>query len=194
MKFIIGLGNPGERHVGTRHNLGFMVLDEYAKKHLPSQISWEKSDKFKAYVLDLSLNIKLIKPQTFMNNSGMGVKAVTTYFKINPSDIIVVHDDLDLPLGKIKVRKGGSGAGHHGVESIIDKLGTDDFIRVRLGIGNLQTLSAEHKEHSINVEHYVLEQFMAKEKSTVKRMIKLAVGAIDTLLEDGLEKAQNQHN
>ena len=191
MKLIVGLGNPGEKYSKTRHNLGFEVLDELAKKL--NLVDWSLEGKFKSELIKAPQLI-LVKPQTYVNNSGMAVKLLTTYYKLPTTDLIIIHDELDLPLGKIKVRLGGAAAGHHGVESIISALGTDQFIRVRLGIGNLRTLSGEHKGQSISAEKFVLEPFIPKEKPQVKHMIKQAIKALDLLLEKGLDSAQNQFN
>lgn len=199
MFLIVGLGNPGEKYIGTRHSLGFEVVDALARKLGVG--SWELEKKFKAEMAQATHNSSLIthhsilaKPQTYMNLSGMAVSALVNYYKIPPENIIVIQDELDLPLGHIKLRLGGSGAGHHGVESIIEKLGTDKFIRIRLGIGNLQSQSGEHKHRSFNAEHFVLDYFAPSEKSSVKRMIKEALKAIDIILEKGLDKAQHQFN
>lgn len=191
MKLIVGLGNPGEKYLGTRHNLGFKVLDDLTRKL--NLVDWVKEDKFKAELIKAP-ELILVKPQTFVNQSGMAVKLLTAYYKIPTTDVIIIHDDLDLPLGKIKVRLGGAAAGHHGVESIIKDLETDQFIRVRLGIGNLKTLSGEHKRISFNAEKFVLEPFIHSEHAQVKHMIKQSIKAIEILLEKGLEKAQNQFN
>lgn len=191
MRLVVGLGNPGEKYQKVRHNLGFEVLDELVKKL--NLVDWSLEDKFKAEVIKTQQLI-LVKPQTYMNNSGMAVRQLADYFKISPEDLIIIHDELDLPLGKIKVRLGGAAAGHHGVESIINSLGTDQFIRVRLGIGNLKTQSSEHKHSHINVEKFVLEPFLHSETSQVKHMIKQALKALDILLEQGLPVAQNQFN
>lgn len=191
MKLVVGLGNPEERYSNTRHNLGFKILDELIKKL--NLIDWVREEKFKSELIKTH-ELILVKPQTFMNQSGIAVKLLAAYYKIASPDIIVIHDELDLPLGKIKVRLGGAAAGHHGVESIIKTLGTDQFIRVRLGIGNLKTQSAEHKKVHVSAEKFVLEPFMHSEKSQVKHMIKQALKALDELLEKGLEYAQNQFN
>lgn len=191
MKLVVGLGNPGEKYAKVRHNLGFWVVDEIGKKMEDGR--WKMEEKFKSEVMKVR-DMVFVKPQTYMNNSGMAVKLLTTYYKIPATDIIVIHDDLDLPLGKIKVRLGGAAAGHHGVESIINALGTDQFIRVRLGIGNLRTQSSEHKHAHIDAEKYVLESFMHSEKAQVRRMIKQAIKALEILLEKGLTVAQNQFN
>ncbi|MCL4365641.1 aminoacyl-tRNA hydrolase [Patescibacteria group bacterium] len=195
MKLLIGLGNPGEKYVDTRHNLGFMIVDELAEKMDNGQ--WTMDKKFKSEIFNCQLstiNCMIVKPQTYMNNSGMAVKLLADYYKIPAEDIIVVYDELDLPLGKIKVRIGGSAAGHHGVESIMDVLKTDKFIRVRLGVGNLKTQSAERKGSAVNAEKFVLEPFTHSEKPQVKHLLKQAVKAVELLLEKGLEKAQNQYN
>lgn len=187
MKLIVGLGNPGEKYVGVRHNLGFMVADELGKRVKGQGGSWRNEEKFKSEILDFPLNAShftLVKPQTYMNNSGLAVKLLASFYKIASEDIIIIHDELDLPLGKIKVRKGGAAAGHHGVESIIAALNTDQFVRVRLGIGPAVGV----------VEKFVLEPFVSREKPQVKHVIKQAVKALDLLLEKGLEKAQNQYN
>ncbi len=192
MKLIVGLGNPGEKYASVRHNLGFIVVDKLVASS-KDQVAWEDSKKFKSQIAK-SKNIIFVKPQTYMNNSGLAVKLLTTYYKLPTTDLIVVHDELDLPLGKIKVRIGGAAAGHHGVESIINTLKTDKFIRVRLGIGNLRTQSGEHKGQSISAEKFVLEVFLHSEKSQVKQMVKKALKAVDLILEKGLETAQNQFN
>lgn len=193
MKLIIGLGNPGEKYQGTRHNLGFEVLEKLLSKGNYQQL-WVENKRFKAEIIKVDDQLMLVRPLTHMNNSGMAVVALANFYKITPEDIIIVHDELDLPLGQIKVRLGGSGAGHHGVESVIEKLGKDQFIRVRLGIGNWKTQSSEHGGNHLSVESYVLAQFLPKEKSSVKSLIKKGVRALEVILEKGLKSAQNQFN
>ena len=201
MKLIVGLGNPelkaGEKYVGTRHNLGFQVLEEFRRKL--NLADWAVEKKFKSEVLKLfhsesDEQVLLVRPQTYMNRSGMAVAALANFYKVKPEDIIVIHDDLDLLIGKMKVRLGGGAAGHHGVESIINDLGNDGFVRVRLGIGNTQGFLGEHKRVAFNAEHFVLESFAANEKSKVKSMIKHAIQALETILEKGVQVAQNQYN
>ncbi len=208
MKLIVGLGNPGDKYAGVRHNLGFEVADDFIKKMDGGKWkidvedrSWKMEEKFKAEIIRLNYTLNAIpytlilaKPQTFMNNSGLAVRKLADYYKVVSEDIIIIQDELDLPLGKIKVRLGGAAAGHHGVESIIEKLGTDKFIRVRLGIGNIKTQSSEHKQISLSAEKFVLETFTHSEKPKVKHMIKSALKAIDLLIEKGLESTQNQFN
>lgn len=191
MFLIVGLGNPGEKFVNTRHNLGYEIADELRRKlGLPD---FESNKKFKAEI-SINSGLILIKPLTFMNMSGMAVSAVAQYFKIEPEEIIVIHDELDLPLGHIKIRMGGSDAGHHGIESVIKLLGSEQFIRVRLGIGNWHAVSGEHKHASFNAEKFVIEKFLPGERSKVKALGKRTVKAVEAILEKGLDKAQNQYN
>lgn len=197
MKLIVGLGNPGLKYENVRHNLGFMVINELGRRVKGQGESWQYEEKFKSEILKFTLNaspLTLVKPQTYMNNSGMAIQLLMNYYKLAPQDLIVVYDELDLPLGKIKVRIGGAAAGHHGVESIIKDLSTDQFIRVRLGIGNLKTQSAEHKAAHVTAEKFVLEPFLSSEKAAVKHMIKQGIKALDLLLTKGLETTQNQFN
>lgn len=191
MFLIAGLGNPGDKYAGTRHNLGFEVIDELRRKmDLPQ---FESDKKFKSEITKNS-GLILVKPLTFMNMSGMAIAPIAQYFKIAPEEVIIIHDELDLPLGHIKIRMGGSDAGHHGIESIIKLLGSEQFIRVRLGIGNWHAVSGEHKHASFNAEKFVVEKFLPNEKSKVKAMIKRVVKAVETIISQGLDKAQNQYN
>ncbi len=200
MKLVIGLGNPGEKYQEVRHNLGFMVVDELAKRVQATGGSWEYNEKLKSEICHLKTethNLILAKPQTYMNNSGMAVRRIVDQYaaQIDPAgDLWIIHDELDLPLGKLKIRVGGSAAGHHGVESIINVLGNDNFIRVRLGIGNKQTQSAEHKKVHVDANHFVLESFLPNEKSKVKHLVQQAVDAILFGVEQGVEAAMNRYN
>lgn len=200
MKLIVGLGNPGGKYQGTRHNLGFVVVEELGKKIDGGSWKigiedggWKLDKKFKSEILKTK-DALLAKPQTYMNNSGLAVKLLTAYYKLPSTDLIVIHDELDLPLGKIKVRTGGAASGHHGIESIINALGTDQFVRVRVGIGNEKSHSGEHKRISFNAEKFVLEPFISREKPQVKHLIKQTIKAMEILLEQGVEQAQNQFN
>lgn len=191
MKLLVGLGNPDDKHAHTRHNIGFDVLEEYRRKqNLPE---WSLDKKFKSEIIQTP-DLILVRPQTYMNNSGLAVQAVVKYFKIKHEEILVIHDELDIPCGHLKIRLGGSDAGHHGIESVINSLATDKFARLRLGIGNEKTRSGEHKQISFSAEHYVLEPFDQKEHSSVKRMSKRALMAVNTWLNKGLEVTQNQFN
>ncbi len=189
MKLVVGLGNPGEKYQNTRHNLGFIVLDELTRKLLPLfKRQWQRDKKANSLLIKINSQLILAKPQTMMNSSGFAVVKLASFYKIKPVDIWVIHDDVDLLLDRIKIRKGGAAAGHHGVESIINQLGTDRFVRFRLGIGH----PGRGKDHL--VEKYVLENFSLKEKGEAKRMIKKTVQAIEIALDNGLSKAMNEFN
>lgn len=194
MKLIIGLGNPGEKYERTRHNIGFMVLERFLKDFKPiRETNWENSKKFKSDILEADwqslkgMNEKIIlaKPKTYMNNSGLAVQLLTSNFQLLTSDLWVVHDDIDLPLGKIKIRLGGGSAGHRGIESIIKSLGTDKFWRFRLGIGS---------EKLRNADDFVLEDFTSSEQGKARELIKKGAKAIETALEKELEVAMNRFN
>jgi peptidyl-tRNA hydrolase, PTH1 family len=192
MKLIVGLGNPGEKYDGQRHNLGFHVIEELRKKLKGPE--WTTEKKFKSAISKVSADIILVQPQTYMNVSGLAVSALRNFYKVEPEEIVIIHDELDLPVGHMKMRLGGAAAGHHGVESIINSLGTDKFVRVRLGIGTVETLEGERHGRGFIAEHFVTDSFLPKERSQVKSMIKKGVEVLKTYLEDGLEKAQNQFN
>jgi PTH1 family peptidyl-tRNA hydrolase len=189
MFLIVGLGNPGEKHAQSRHNFGFMVLDALQKK-ISSPLNYFSFDKktntqiFKAHELFLA------KPQTFMNNSGSAVQNTINYYKFKISDLVVIHDDFDLPLGKMKVVKSGGAAGHHGVESIIKSVGTPNFLRLRLGIFGQEL----KKVHDLKAEHVVLDNFAPTELNEVRHVVKRAIEAILFLQEYGVEKTMNKYN
>lgn len=190
MILLIGLGNPGARYENTRHNLGFMVLDKLAKK-LTSlrETKWERSQKFIAETMRVGTGLILVKPQTFMNESGKAIEKLVSFYKISPENLWVVHDDVDLPLGKMKIRLGGASAGHHGVESIIKQLGFDNFFRFRLGVGHPREVGEKNE-----VETYILKRFESQEQSALKKIIKRAVEAIEITLKKGIVPAMNQFN
>lgn len=189
MILIVGLGNIGEKYEQSRHNLGFMVLDVLAEKMLPlAKTKWLMDKKANVLSIKIDSQLILVKPQTMMNASGFAVAKIASFYKIKPEDIWVIHDDIDLPLGKDKIRLGGAAAGHHGVESIISQLGTDNFIRFRLGIGH-----PGHKAYHL-VEKYVLGDFNQKEKGEVKKIIKKTLQALDLALKKGIDVAMNRFN
>ncbi|MCL4382430.1 MAG: aminoacyl-tRNA hydrolase [Patescibacteria group bacterium] len=188
MKLIVGLGNPGSKYEKTRHNLGFRVVEALAKDKIKGEVKWEEAPKFSSLICRLTKDVILVKPQAFMNASGEAVAKIANFYKISASDIWVVHDDVDLPLGKIKIRIGGSAAGHHGVESLIVNLGTDRFLRIRLGIGR------PSRGKDAQIEKYVLKTFELNETSEVKHLLKQAALALETCLQDGPEKTMNRFN
>jgi PTH1 family peptidyl-tRNA hydrolase len=189
MKLIAGLGNPGKKYEKTRHNLGFAVLDEFLRQLAPiEETAWQEAKKIRAKIYKQK-ELILAKPQTMMNNSGLAVGRISNFFKIKPEDIWVVHDDLDLTLGKIKIVKGRGAAGHKGVASIIKELGTNQFSRFRLGIGR-----PEHKFSDQEGQEYVLSPFKKSQRSQKKKMVKKAIKALELALEQGIEKAKNKFN
>jgi len=202
MKLIVGLGNPGVKYESTKHNIGFMVLEHFLKDMEPvNKSNWDSSDKLKSkiYLMDYvsksgeEEKVILALPQTYMNNSGMAVGLIAKYYKIKPTDIWVVYDELDLPLGSMKIREGGGTAGHHGVESIMASLKTDKFYRFRMGIGIAKNKEGMDKQH-IDVPEYVLKGFRGGEASKARTMIKRGSKALQKALEKGIESAQNQYN
>jgi PTH1 family peptidyl-tRNA hydrolase len=180
---IVGLGNPGEEYANTRHNIGFMVLDELARRW--SAPSFNK--KFRGLFSDVQVanrKVLLLKPQTYMNLSGRSVGEIIQFYKIDPeSDLIVVSDDLDLPTGKLRIRKGGSAGGHNGLKDIVQCIGTKDFPRIRVGIGR-----------SKGVSGHVLGKIKGAEKEALDDAVQRAADAIVTWLDSGVDKAMNEFN
>ena len=168
MYVIAGLGNPGKKYENTRHNLGFITLDRLAEK---TGIKIEKS-KFKSLVGDGMISgekVILVKPQTFMNNSGEALREVVEYYKVEPEKIIVIYDDVDIPTGAVRIRRSGSSGTHNGMRSIIYQLGFDDFPRIRIGIG---------KNSDIELMDYVLGGFDKEEVEPLEQACDKAVDAI----------------
>lgn len=200
MKLIVGLGNPDEKYKYTRHNIGFMVVEKLAKKLLPigkSANAWAGEKKFPADICKISDDLLLAKPHTYMNRSGIAISSLLNFYKIALKDLWVVHDDIDLPVGKIRIRIGGGTAGHNGIESIINTLHFADFARFRFGVGrgklNLQH-TGDHNLHRREIEKYVLSPFREGEGSEVKHLIKKGVEALEIALKEGIEKAMNRFN
>lgn len=201
MKLIVGLGNPEERYEDTRHNVGFRVVDHLAKSFTQGpEVKYTDSKKYKAHIYTIVYKdekLLLIKPQTYMNNSGWSVKPLVDMYKLEPKDVWVIHDDLDLPLGKLRIRLGGASAGHRGVDSIIEQMGTDQFTRFRVGIGRGKKDSIKSTDHNVprqEIEKFVLSPFTESEVGDMRKMIKHTAEAIETTLDKGLEKAMNRFN
>ena len=188
MKLIVGLGNPGDEYIGTRHNLGFFEIDKLSSNE--NFTKWKLEKKFNA-MLSLgeivSEKVVLAKPQTFMNNSGVAVAKIANYYKISPSDIIVIQDDLDLPLGTLRISHNASSGGHKGIQSIIENVKSQEFIRLRIGI-------AGEKRGEIPAEDYVLQKFSQEEKDTIDSGTGLLIEAIETTISMGALEAMNEFN
>ncbi|MBV7391751.1 aminoacyl-tRNA hydrolase [Enterococcus alishanensis] len=185
MKMIVGLGNPGRKYENTKHNVGFMVVDELAKSHGATF----KKNTFEAEVADFFINgekILLVKPQTFMNESGRAVGPLMTYFGVYPEELVVVSDDLDLALGKLRLRQKGSAGGHNGLKSIISHLGTSVFDRVKIGIG---------RSNNKTVVNHVLSSFNNEETAIITDTVMRAKEAIEDYIEtDDFVQTMNRFN
>ncbi len=185
ISLLVGLGNPGEKYAGTRHNIGFQCLD-LLRSRLPG--SFTDSHEAAAMVWKgrfRGANLYGMKPLTFMNLSGEAVGKFARQNNIQPSEILAVYDDVDLPLGRIRVRKGGSSGGHRGVESLITELGGAGFARLRIGIGR-----PENREQI----DFVLSEFNPGEMPLVEKVLDLAVNAVKTILSRGISTAMNDFN
>ncbi len=197
MKIIVGLGNPGEKYTDTRHNIGFMVVDKLAQELGIGKIDgWQKRKTLTSETITFA-DVVLVKPQTFVNSSGGAVLRVIEFYKVNVEDVWVIHDDLDLPMGKIRIRVGGGTAGHNGVESIIASIKSDKFVRFRLGIGRgtVETEgNTEKNMHQSSVIKYVLSRFGRSEAGNLRHLVKKGMEAVRTGLIDGIDKAMNTFN
>ncbi len=183
MKAIVGLGNPGEEHGETRHNIGFMVVDEIANRH---KLEW-RADLDLAYAKKFKrTQFFLVKPETFMNRSGWALRRFASYHKIEHKDLLVVVDDVDLPLGRIRVRQQGSAGTHNGLKSVVEQLGTIEFPRLRLGIGR--------GDSRRDLADYVLSKFEPNEWLVLKQSITRAADAAEMFAVDGIEKVMNTYN
>lgn len=196
MKIIVGLGNPGGEYANTRHNIGFMVVDRLARELGTNTLAWEKDDKKNVLMAKVG-GIILVKPLTFMNKSGFAVKAILDFYKLTPDDVWIIHDDIDLPLGKIRIRQSGASAGHNGVDSVITQLKTDKFVRFRLGIGRGKESTG--REDDKNMHHravisFVLSKFRDREAGSFKHLIDHGKDAVRLALEEGIDRAMNRFN
>jgi PTH1 family peptidyl-tRNA hydrolase len=198
---IIGLGNPGEKFKNTKHNVGFLVLDALAKNNNFENFALSKknlaeisSALFKTSA-DKEDQVVLVKPQTFMNDSGKSVQKLSIHYKLQATNYIVVHDDIDLPIGKIKIVKERGSAGHKGVESIIKAIGNENLVRFRIGIAkeiNSTTIkSPQQKTQALDV---VLKKFSSSEKEIINSVITKTTEALNFYLINGLEKTMNEYN
>ena len=185
MKIIVGLGNPGRRYENTRHSLGFRVLDGLAGA-LACEFKREKHQGLQAQAMVDSEKLLLVKPQTYMNLSGACVAPVTRNAIQSASDLLVVVDDVNLPLGKLRVRAGGSAGGHNGLKSIIERLGTDAFHRLRVGVGD--------ERDGRDLAGHVLAKFHPQERPIVEEAVERAVDAVQCWIRSGVERAMSQYN
>ena len=193
MKLIAGLGNPGRGYANNRHNVGFMCLNYFAKKQ---GIRFDKKrGKARIGIGEVAgTKVALARPQTYVNLSGQSVCLLVKKFDINLNDLIVIHDDLDLPLGKIRIRQGGGSAGHKGVNSITTELGSQDFIRIRVGIGRPSVTGGSAEIGEADIIAYVLSDFTREEKQPITQAITRVSEAVLCILTEGLTGAMNKYN
>jgi peptidyl-tRNA hydrolase, PTH1 family len=186
VKLLVGLGNPGAQYETTRHNVGWMALDRIAQE---AGLKFKSDRRFRASIAEgrLSLTndkVLLVKPLTFMNLSGEAVRLISDFYKVAPVDVVVITDDLALPLGSMRIRSKGSAGGHNGLKSLITHLKTDEFPRIRIGVGG----------HAGDAVSHVLGTFQREEWPEVHAAIDLAIQAANTALEEGVETAMNRFN
>jgi PTH1 family peptidyl-tRNA hydrolase len=192
MKLIVGLGNPGFLYARNRHNVGFMCVSHLARQQ---KISFDRKQGHARTGIGNIAGYRavLARPQTYMNASGESVSALMKKLNVRPADLVVIHDDLDLPPGKIRLRFGGGSGGHKGIDSIIARIGTPDFYRVRVGIGRPYIANNDPKKEE-TVLAYVLSDFTAEERKTIEGTLPRVSESIAYLLAEGLTAAMNKYN
>ena len=176
--YLIGLGNPGKKYSKSRHNIGFLILENLSKKY---NSNFLLKDKLKSFFSEFKINnstYRLFLPNTFMNNSGDAVRAILDWYKMNLDQVFIIVDDKDLPLGKIRFRKKGSSGGHNGLKSIIEKLQTQNFNRIKIGIGSPPLIEGEKKFNTIS---HVLGNISQEEKSTLDKVYKKVIESLEQL-------------
>lgn len=185
MFLVVGLGNPGPEYEDTRHNLGFKVVDELARRLGIRELK-EKHHSFLAEGKIGDHRVILAEPQTFMNNSGLAVRGLLQWYKLSPENLILVYDDVDLEVGQIRIREKGGAAGHHGVESVINSIGTSAFPRVRIGIGR--------ENPTADVTDYVLQKIPPSQRELLDAAVITAADAVEEIIKSGLSSAMNKFN
>ena len=184
MKMIVGLGNPGKEYEKTRHNVGFMLVDHYLLEHNIDKLHEKFNGAYQKLIIN-DTEFIILKPLSYMNLSGEVVRKYSQYFKINPKDILIIHDDLDMPLGKIKLKSKGSSGGHNGIKNIIENMKTEEIPRFKVGIG---------KDKNMNTKDYVIGKF---DKSSLEKIEKIKVFSndiIDDFLSKDFEKLMSKYN
>lgn len=184
---IVGLGNIGKEYEKTRHNVGFQCIDEIQKSWKGTD--WKEEKKWQCFISQVQKNgekVLLVKPATFMNNSGLAIEAVSKYYKINPENMIVIYDDIDLPFEAIRLRKKGGPGTHNGMKSIVSQLKTENFPRIRIGI--------ENRNNPIEITDYVLEKWTKEEQKQLQKLIKKIPEICEEILKNSFESAMNTWN
>lgn len=185
MKLIVGLGNPGAKYAGTRHNIGFSVIDELAEKYNIS-LGEKKHKAIFGKGMIAGEKVILAMPQTFMNLSGESVRELMDYYKCEPKDIVVIYDDIDLDVGKLRIREKGSAGGHNGMKNIIQHLGSQDFVRIRVGVGE--------KPKNMDLADYVLSRFGKEDLPFIRESCTKACEAAALVISEGAAAAMNRFN
>ncbi|MEM8719686.1 MAG: aminoacyl-tRNA hydrolase [Cyanobacteria bacterium P01_G01_bin.39] len=186
-ELIVGLGNPEPKYDKTRHNIGFAAVDQLAKIwQMPLKENKRFQGLFAEGVTPGGQKVRLLKPSTYMNRSGQSVRAVTDWYKVPTQSVLVVYDDMDLPVGRLRIRLTGSAGGHNGMKSIIAHLGVKDFPRLRIGIGK--------SDGSKGTVSHVLGKFAPEESQTIEEILYVSVKAIELSLKSGIEKSMNRYN
>lgn len=186
LKLIVGLGNPGKQYQETRHNIGFKVVEKLVQSRGKTQ--WSSSRNFDLAEAELGeASVKVMKPQTFMNRSGEAVAEIMRFYKYRPDELVVVHDELDLPFGRLRLKAGGGDAGNNGLRSITECLGSSDYLRLRFGIGKPESSDQE-------MTSWVLGKFSQEESKGLDDLISRACSALADLNANGLKAAQNKFN
>jgi len=191
LRLVVGLGNPGPRYQGTRHNVGFMALERLAAEAAASFRQQSRLHGLLAEVGHGASRLRLLMPQTFMNDSGRSIRAALDWFSLRPADVLVVVDDMDLPLGRLRLRASGSAGGHNGLRSAISHLGTQDFPRLRIGIGAPADNPVERRARTVG---HVLGRFAASEQPLLEDVLTEVTAGIGLIQRLGLERAGNRLN
>ncbi|MCX5966389.1 MAG: aminoacyl-tRNA hydrolase [Cyanobacteria bacterium] len=191
LQLLVGLGNPGDRYADTRHNVGFMVLERLAAAAaVPFRAQARLQGKL-AEIGNGEQRLRLLMPQTFMNESGRAIRAALDWYRLNPGQLLVLVDDMDLPLGRLRLRASGSAGGHNGLRSTIQHLGSQDFPRLRIGIGAPADNPQERRERTVS---HVLGRFSAAERPLLEAVLTEVIAGIELIRCSGLERAGNRLN
>jgi PTH1 family peptidyl-tRNA hydrolase len=192
MKLITGLGNPGRNYALNRHNLGFQCINYIAKKHsIPVKQIQCQSKIGKGTIA--GVDIILAKPRTYVNNSGNAVVSLMKKYRITAEDIVIIYDDMDLPVGKVRIRPNGNSGGHKGIKSIISSLGHKDFCRIKIGIGR-PVIDQGYEIDENDIIDYVLNNFSNEEQEKIDIALKIAADAVECIVSDGVIVAMNKYN
>jgi len=191
LQLLVGLGNPGTRYAGTRHNVGFMVLERLA---LAAGVRFRQQGRLQGLLSEIGSGpqrLRLLMPQTYMNESGRSIRAALDWFRLTPSQLLVIVDDMDLPLGRLRLRASGSAGGHNGLRSTIQHLGTQEFARLRIGIGAPAGLPADRRARTVS---HVLGRFEPEERQVLEQVLEEVEAGIDLIRRQGLARAGNRLN